>query len=151
MVHYIAFLNSSTCNMFLQPTTVTLSYRPRNLYPTTVLTIEGDLHILLLGANITPTVYIHFLYAIPLSLVYQSLCCVHEYTCTCTNLTTGISRLNEYFALETWEKIQLYNSQLQQKHLHIPCARGMNKPHLQKQERNSEYLMLQTPSTAQES
>jgi len=62
--------------------------------PAASLTTGSNLHIFCCRVQ---TLHLQCTYSYmvpPLSLVYQLLFCVHEYTCTCTSLTTGISRLN---------------------------------------------------------
>lgn len=127
-------MNSSTCSSLLQTTTVRMdgillhphsTTAPAYDVPSkTALTIQGDLHILLLGTK--DYTYTHTLPTLLylFSFVYQSLCCVHGFTCTCYKPQNRNKPLEWiYCTLEaSGQKIPSLSSQLQQTHFHIPYA-----------------------------
>ena len=143
-------MNSSTCSSFLQTTTVRMDGILRHPHFTTppafyapsktALTIQGDLHILLLGTKHYTYSFTHTSYtAISLSFVYQLLCCVHECTCTCYK-PQNRNKPPEwiYCTLEaSGQKIPSLSSQLQQTHFHIPCAEEWTSPNSTKTTRNA--------------
>lgn len=86
-------MNSSTCSSFLQTTTVRIDGILRHPHSTTppafdvpsktALTIQGIYTFCCWVPNITPTVLHTLPTLLYLSFVYQSLWCVHGFTCTC--------------------------------------------------------------------
>ena len=116
-------MNSSTCSSFLQTTTVRMDGILRHPHFTTppafyapsktALTIQGDLHILLLGTKHYTYSFTHTSYtAISLHLYTNCYAVYMNLHVPATSLRTGISRPNEYTA--PWK--------LQGKKFHLSAA-----------------------------